>query len=135
MGCHCAEGWICKTHPNRPAHHDRCSGRSTRCHNRDCPWWRGPLPAAFGASTWANVISLDATPEATILDTEIADDGDRSVPDIVAPLDSPLTRDCTDCGLRGGMARQNLGLFTAYYLCSRCGTHLTIPPLNPPRGI
>jgi len=126
MGCHCAEGWICKAHPDQPAHHDDCPGRSSRCPNDACPWWRGPLPAALSFSEWARVISRDATAEATILNA--------GLPDATRP-DPPLTKECPECGLKGGMARQNPGLFTVYYLCSRCGTHLTIPPPKHPRGI
>jgi hypothetical protein len=47
----------------------------------------------------------------------------------------PRTRRCQDCGLSAGMRLQNNALFTAHYICERCGTALTVPPaklLLPP---
>jgi hypothetical protein len=45
--CHCAEGWICEEHPDRPHPHDDCAGPGDPCDNPNCPWWRGPSPAAL----------------------------------------------------------------------------------------
>jgi DNA-directed RNA polymerase subunit RPC12/RpoP len=80
------------------------------------------------------VISLDATPEATILSPQ-GTDLERTTPAGAAFPDYTPTRDCPECRLKGGMVRQNSGLFTVYYICSKCGTQFTIPPPTPPRGI
>jgi hypothetical protein len=59
------------------------------------------------------------------------------VPDKKRPA---ATRDCLDCGLADGMKLQN-ALGTAptniplLYICSGCGTTLTIPPpISPVAG-
>jgi len=80
------------------------------------------------------VISLDATPEATILSPH-GTDPERITPAGAAFADYTATRDCPECRLKDGMVRQNPGLFTVYYICSKCGTQFTIPPPRPPRGI
>ena len=46
---------------------------------------------------------------------------------------NPLDRNCTDCGLSEGMRLQNvIGTeptnIPLLYICTRCGTTLTIPP-------
>jgi hypothetical protein len=81
------------------------------------------------------VISLDATPEATILDPRSGDGAEQGSSAGAGIPEATLTRDCPDCRMKGGMVRQNSGLFTVYYLCSKCGTQFTIPPPSPPRGI
>jgi hypothetical protein len=45
--CQCWSGWICEDHPDRPVDHDGCGGAGKRCDNPDCPWWKGPSPAAL----------------------------------------------------------------------------------------
>ena len=52
MTCHCAEGWICEQHPDQPWPHDDCAGPGAPCRTEDCPWWRGPAPAALDTSDW-----------------------------------------------------------------------------------
>lgn len=47
MTCRCTEGWVCEKHPDQPMSHDDCDGAGMRCPNPDCPWWRGPRPAAL----------------------------------------------------------------------------------------
>lgn len=37
-------------------------------------------------------------------------------------------RDCLDCHQRDGMKLENTGVFTAYYICNRCGATFTVPP-------
>lgn len=54
-GCHCLHGWICEAHQDRPWPHDDCSGASAPCDNFDCPWWKGPSPAALSAEHWEQV--------------------------------------------------------------------------------
>jgi len=49
----------------------------------------------------------------------------------------PLSRDCSECQLRDGMKLQNVGhtapvSIPLLYICSGCGTMLTIPPPNAP---
>jgi len=34
--CHCIDGWICDTHPDRPWPHDSCTGPGTLCINPQC---------------------------------------------------------------------------------------------------
>jgi hypothetical protein len=61
MSCYCAEGWICEAHPERPWPHDDCSGPGMQCLNPDCPWWRGPRPAALDTSDWTDATRRDGT--------------------------------------------------------------------------
>jgi hypothetical protein len=60
--CHCAEGWICEAHPDQPWPHDDSMGPGMRCPTADCPWWRGPLPAALNRADWTHVTHADKTP-------------------------------------------------------------------------
>lgn len=51
----------------------------------------------------------------------------------------PAERDCIDCGLKGGMKLQNVANtrptnIPLLYVCSSCGTTLTIPPPRSPIG-
>lgn len=66
MACHCAEGWICEEHTTQPAGHDGCTGASDRCDNPDCPWWKGPAPAALDKSDWTNRVNVDGKPTGKI---------------------------------------------------------------------
>jgi hypothetical protein len=36
MLCHCADGWICEQHPDRPWPHDGCPGPGELCRNPEC---------------------------------------------------------------------------------------------------
>jgi hypothetical protein len=54
---HCAEGWICEAHPDRPWPHDDCAGPGTPCDNSACPWWRGTDPAALNTDEWDEVFA------------------------------------------------------------------------------
>ena len=48
----------------------------------------------------------------------------------------PAVRACTACGEPEGMKLHNFGIFTAHYVCSRCGITLTVPPetlIIPPK--
>lgn len=47
MDCRCAADWVCESHPDRPWEHDGCGGAGVQCPNQDCPWWKGPMPAAL----------------------------------------------------------------------------------------
>ena len=49
-------------------------------------------------------------------------------------LKPPAVRDCPECHRDDGMKLQNTGIFSAHYVCERCGCSLTIPPpsLNIP---
>ena len=55
-----------------------------------------------------------------------------------ARQDRPLAaRDCTNCGLKDGMRLQNVGgtapvNIPLLYICTVCGTTLTIPPPRSP---
>ena len=49
---------------------------------------------------------------------------------------APL-RDCLDCGTKDGMALQNVAgtpptNIPLFYICSKCGCTLTVPPKGPP---
>jgi len=49
----------------------------------------------------------------------------------------PLTRDCSDCGLPGGLKLQNYSRtnptnIPLLYVCIKCGASLTIPPPASP---
>jgi hypothetical protein len=60
--CSCREGWICEDHPPQPLGHDDCAGAGMRCLNPDCPWWRGPAPAALDTIDWTDRVSTDDRP-------------------------------------------------------------------------
>lgn len=49
--CRCDEGWVCKLHPDQPLDHDGCGGAGRQCLNPECPWWKGPKPAAMDLSS------------------------------------------------------------------------------------
>ena len=34
--CHCAEGWVCEDHPDRPWAHDHCAEPAMPCATPDC---------------------------------------------------------------------------------------------------
>jgi hypothetical protein len=47
MNCqgHCDKGWVCEAHPGVAWPHEDCAG--VPCPSMNCPWWRGPIPAAL----------------------------------------------------------------------------------------
>ena len=45
--CRCRFEWNCEPHADQPMGHDGCSGPRVQCPNPECPWWRGPKPAAL----------------------------------------------------------------------------------------
>jgi len=45
MRCHCDQGWVCEDHLDLPLEHG-CGGVGRKCDNPECPWWKGPRPAA-----------------------------------------------------------------------------------------
>ena len=56
MACHCAAGWVCEQHPDRPWPHDHCAGPGARCRKDDCPWWQGPsLTTTLSTEEWDRV--------------------------------------------------------------------------------
>jgi hypothetical protein len=66
--CHCTEGWICETHPHLPWPHDDCGGPGMPCEYPDCPWWRGPTPAALQPQNDITYARSDAGPLAATTD-------------------------------------------------------------------
>jgi hypothetical protein len=55
--CKCLEGWTCERHPEQGWPHDECAGPGQPCEATDCPWWRGPVPAALNTDDWKNLAS------------------------------------------------------------------------------
>jgi hypothetical protein len=67
MDCHCFTGWACEQHPDSAWSHDECPGLRVRCHNPDCPWWKGSAPAAL-ETRWADITEPSASARRTPVD-------------------------------------------------------------------
>lgn len=46
----------------------------------------------------------------------------------IRPHRPPSARECVECRTSHGMKLQNIGIFTAHYICEHCGFSLTVPP-------
>jgi hypothetical protein len=57
--CHCARGWICEAHPDRPAHHDDCDAGGRPSDYPHCPYWQGADPLALDPSVQYDQTFID----------------------------------------------------------------------------